>query len=412
MTRLFIILTAYILLSCDSDEVLPEARLDPFITIEADNGYFGQVFYFATTLEGELLGYVEIESRKINTLNSDSSLFPEKYNVHRLYISDNSNVKRLESFFNTSKNHFVEKDNCDDPYVSLGNCNIQISGPTYQNFLISAPTQGAGNSSLNETFNIEENIDTELYQDHNFLFTFLKRNQKYYYEYFFDLSPNENYWFELNPNTMNTDYEMKLLDAPEGMIFLDDGNIQSVILSKKCFSSRYNLFSERSMENNNLSVFTTPIDHVKYYTCLFNLSVDNKKEYTYITEGSIPDLIPQLEFDITNSNLEINNLSITPTGKYDAILGDFRGEVSSLKNWIFYSDNPNTIKFPEFPSEILKIYPSLTGTGFFETSNVISKVSLYDHSEITNYLDFINQLELRSDFDHKMELKILTVKNH
>lgn len=414
MKRILILLTLCLLLSCDHENVTPEAKLNTLITVETDIGelYYGKRFYFVTTLDGELLAYKQIENQEINTLYTENDIIPDKFNVHRLFIPNDYEIRFLESFFNTNQTSFTDKSVCGETIESIGNCTIHITGPTYQSYLISYPGGAISASSPNQIYTINRNIETNLYQEHNFLFTFLKRDQQYFYKYFFDLSPNETYSFELDPTTMDTNFNLTVLNAPEGMSFLDQCAIRSVILGNLCYYRTCELYCENSNDAKTLLIFTTPIDHEKYYRSHIHLVVEDSKEYTYEKNGNLPESIPSLDFDITNSSLDYDNISISTNGSFDFISGNYRGEYNNSKNWQFYSDNPDLIKFPDIPVEITEQYPSITSGTFFETSTVKGYISLNEYSEVENYSDFISEFELNRYLGENSAWQKLTVRNY
>jgi hypothetical protein len=401
------------LFSCDHENVTPEAKPNTLITVNTNLSelYFGKRFYFVTNLDGELLAYKQLENQEINVLYTENSIIPDKFNVHRLYVSNDNEIRFLESFFHTNQTSFTHKSVCEDVLESIGNCTINISGPTFTSYLISYPGGSVYAYSANEIYTINRNIETHLYDGHNFLFTFLQKDQQYYYKYFLDLNPNEIYNFELDPNTMNTNYNLKVLNAPESMFFLDQCNIQSVILGGLCYPSVCRLYSEISNDSIQLSIFVTPIGLEKYYKCRFHLLVEDDKEYTYHKLGNLPEFIPTLDFDITNSNLDFNNISLTTNGSFDVIIGNYRTE-SNSKSWKFYSDNPDFIKFPDIPAEITDQYPTLTSSTYFGTSTVEGYISLNEYNEIENYSDFMSDFELNRYLGENSALQKLTVRNY
>jgi len=99
-----------------------------------------------------------------------------------------------------------------------------------------------------------------------------------------------------------------------------------------------------------------------------------------------------LDFDLSILSMDLDDIEITCTGTYDFISGYYRVDNNS-KNWYFYSDNPDMIKFPDIPSEITEIYPNITGSTFFETASLQSSISLNDYSDIENYGDFLTEFE-------------------
>lgn len=417
MKRILTLLTLCLLFACnkENEDVIPETKLNPLITIDSENDgvlYYGKRFYFVTTLDGELLGYTQIKNQNTNVLYTESAVIPDKFNVHRLYVSNDNEVRFLESFFNTDQTYFTHNPICGNSFESIGNCTIHIEGPTYTNYVISYPSGSIGGFSPNQIYSLNRDIEVSLFQDYNFIFTFLKRDQQYYYKYYFDLNPNEIYSFELDPATMNTNFDLNVLSAPDGMSFSDEGDIESVILSNLCYYRVCALYSEISSDAKTLSIFATPMDHEIYYRCRINLLVDDDKTYTYQKNGELPELIPSLDFDITSTSLAYDNISFTTTGSYDLFSGNYMGENGNLKSWKFYSDHPEMIKFPDIPAEITEQYPTLASGTFFETLEINGFISLHEYSEINNYSDFMSELELNRYLGENSALQQLTVRNY
>lgn len=413
MKRILTLLILSLLFSCNKEDLTPEANPHTFITVETNIGelYTGKRFYFATTLDGELLAYKQLENQEINVLYTENAI-PDKFNVHRLYVSNDGEIRFLESFFNTNQTSFSNQPICENPIPKTGNCTIHISGPTYSRYMFSYPGGAYVSYSPNGFYTINHNIETSLYEGYNFLFTFLKREQQYYYKYFLDLNPNEIYDFELDPNTMDTNYSQKILNAPEGMLFLNQSSIQSVIIGGLCYNRVCQLYSEISIDSTKLSTFVTPIGLEKYYKSYIHMLVEDNKKYTYQKHGDLPESIPTLDFDITNSSLEdYNNLSLSTSGSFDVISGTFRMETNA-KNWRFYSDNADMLKFPLIPAEITEQYPTLTSTTYFETSTIMGYISLNDYGVIANYSDFIADFERNKYLDENKSLQTLTVSNY
>jgi len=414
MNRILILLTLCLLFSCENEDIIPEPILTPLITIDSENADInsGKRFYFVTTLEGKFLGFKQIEGLKINVLHIESAEIPDKFNVHRLYIFDNSDIQILESFFNTDQTLFTHKPVCESTFEKIGNCSINITGPTYEVYILSYPGGSYSSTSPSGIYSIHENLETILYNGYNFLFTFLKKDQQYYYKYFFDLSPTETYSFQLDPTTMETNFNLKVLNAPEGIFFTDESNIQSVILSNTCFYRGTNLYNEVSNNAKTLSIFATPIDNEKYYKCNIIMQDENGKEYTYLRNGELPEFIPSLDCDITSANMDYDDIEITTNGSFDFIYGYYRVESDNVRNWFFYSDDDDMIKFPDIPAEITEQYPTLISSTFFETSTVKGEISLFEYSDINNYSDYMSDLLLNKYLGENSTLQRLTVRNY
>jgi len=412
MKRILLLLTLCLLFSCEQDDVTPEDKPNILITVTTNvfELYYGNRFYFVTDLDGDLLAYKQLEKQETNVLYTDNSVIPDKFNVHRLYVSNDYEAWFLESFLNTSQTSFTHYSGCENPLHSIGNCTINITGPTYKSYLISYPGGGASGYSPNEIFTLNRTFETYLYEGHNFLYTFLHREQQYFYKYFFDLNPNETYSFELDPNTMNTNYNMQVLDAPEDMHFLTNhSTIYSVILGGLCYYSACILYKETSIDSTQMSIFITPCGLEKYYKCQIHLQVEDDKEYGYYKHGSLPEYIPTLDFDINNYNLDVDNISLTTSSSFDVISGHYRNETNA-KNWQFYTDIADNIKFPEIPEEITDQHPAITSETFFGTATVAGSITLNKYSEIENYSEFMSDFELNKYLGENSALQKLTVK--
>jgi len=216
----------------------------------------------------------------------------------------------------------------------------------------------------------------------------------------------------MDPASMDTNFNVTVLDAPEGMYFKNyQYSISSVIVGNLMYYSRCELYGENSNKDKTFSIFTTPNDHQKYYKCRINMLDENNKEYALETTGNIPQSIPALDFDISASNLDYDDISINTTGSFDFISGIYR-ETGNSRNWTFYSDDPIAITFPELPAEITQIHPNLTSDTFFETETYQGYITLNEYSEVDNYADFISELNInRYQGENSTRLKLM-VKNY
>lgn len=412
MKKILTFLILALLFSCEKDNETPEAEPEIFITI-ATNVFelsYADRHYFITDLDGQLLVYKKLEMQETNILYAENFEIPDKFNVHRLYVSKEYDVHYLESFLNTSQTSYTHYSACESPLQSMGNCTVNIVGPTYTSYLISYPAGGNGGYSPNQSHALNRTCETYLYDGHNFLYALLHRDQQYYYQYFFDLEPNEIYNFELDPNTMNTDYNIQIVDAPEGTLFLN-GHIKSVILGGPCYYSRCSVYEEISTDSTQMSIFITPCGLEKYYQSNIYLQVDENRDYRFSKHGDIPEYIPLLDFDFTNYNLDVDNISLTTSGSYDIINGNYRNETNA-KNWDFYTDIAENIKFPEIPEEITNQHPTITNDAFFGTSNVAGTISLIEYTEIDNYPEFMSDFEQYKRLGENAASQTLTVRNY
>ena len=413
MKRIVIILIASLLISCEPENESPESNLNNFITVDPNNWWLqnGQCFYFVTTLDGELIAFKKLENHKINTLYFENDITPDKFNVHRLHVPNDSDHRYLRSYYNTSQSSFTDNYFCEQLEDPIGDCKIHISGPTYETYILSSPS----GSTISSTFypnTINRTIETDLYQEHSFLFTFLKMDQQYYYKYFFDLNPDEIYSFELDPTIMETNFDLQVLNAPGGMFFIDNCEVKNVILGKSCYYTYCRLYSEISSDSTTLSIFNTPINPGKYFQSRIHLLLEDGKEYIYVKKGNLPEFIPLLDFDISSFSLDYDNISIKTTESFDFISGYYRGENHPYKSWSFYSDNPDLIKFPDFPEEITELYPSITFNTFFDTLTIEGNISLIENSEIENYTNFLAHFDYSRNQGENSALQNLTIKNY
>ena len=414
MKRIVIILIVSLFLSCERENESPGSNLNTFISVDPNNWWIdnGEYFYFVTTLDGELIAFKKLEDHKINTLYFENDITPNKFNVHRLYVPNDSDHRYLKSYFNTNQTSFTDNQDCEQLPDLIGDCKIHITGPSYETYILSSPSGGMISTVFYQNNPINRTIETDLYQEHSFLFTFLKKDQQYYYKYFFDLNPDENYSFELDPTTMDTDFDIQLLNAPEEMFFLEDCKIKNVILGKLCYYSYCRLYSEINGDSTTLSIFNTPINPGKYFQSRIHLQVKDSKEYIYLKNGNLPGFIPPLGFDISASNLDYDNISITTTGSFDFINGYYRGENYPYKSWSFNSDNPDLIKFPDIPAEITELYPSITIDTFFDTLTVEANISLIEYSEYENYAEYLADYGYIRDLGENSALQNLSIKNY
>ena len=401
------------IISCEKDDETSEVKPEVLITVSTNISElnYGNRFYFVTDMDGKLLAYKQLEKQETNVLYSNNAVIHEKFNVHRLFVSLNYESWFMESFLNTSQTFYTQHSACEPPEQNSGNCTIQVIGPTYKVYLLSYPGGSETGYSINEMTPINRTFDTFLYDGYNFLYTFLHREQQYFYKYFHDLEPNETYTFELDPSTMYTDSDIHILDAPVGMYFDDNhSSIYSIVLGGLCYHKPYLLYSETSDDSMQLSTFITSCGLELYYKSQIYLQLDNGIQYRYNKHGSLPEYIPALNFGFTDYNLDLDNISITTHGSFDVVTGRYRN-LTNAKSWQFYADISD-IEFPDIPEQITNIHPGISNESFFGTPTVYGYISLEEFTHIENYADFMSDLEQNRFLGENAASQKLSVSNN
>lgn len=390
-----------IVLSCKkekNDDIITASKKDTLIVIDESNNNLGliKVIYFVTSLNGNLIASQSMEKNSINVIYISDSIKHVRFNVHKFTYLESSNSFSLESVLNTDKVYYNDNDPCKgtNPYNYMGDCNFKFNDISNDDlYSISFPMSGQ------EGYGISPYTSASLFTDNNYLFTFTKKGDHYFYKYYHDLMPGKTYQISLNTDSMKTDVEVDTISAPPNYKFDSFNSILACLNGDyECYYSAHGIFNKPIDNGTKLLVVSPPSHLYKYYHSVYNLVGVKNEEYSYFHLGNIPKNIPAFNFNLNIVDSSINNVSINTTGKFDFLLGEYLADyTTNVNNWKFYTDNSTKVVFPKLPEDVKKLVPFLSEETFTKGINSYFNFTLYDIEGVDSYEGFINTYDRYSN---------------
>jgi len=383
------------------------------LRIYVDNSIYNyaQAVYFVTNSEGVLIASKKVENSTTNILYKDESIELEAYNLHK-FVFYNDSTYYLESLFDINLSYFTDNQCCNaqNMFPYIGNCSFNFTDiPQCDWYSMHFPSGGQAN--------LPGSRSTDLFTGNNFLFTFIKKSNNYYYKYYYDFTPGQTYSISLDTNLMESDVVIKYINAPENLKFKDSYIRRYLNGDYMCYAADHGIYTEEQDDSTRLNIVCPPDNNEPfkyYYSKLGFVNTNDSKQYLYSYLGDIPSNIPQFNFDIEIQNYHMDELDILLFGEYDFLYGEYSmGQgYSNLNKWKFYTNNSENVEFPVLPGEVLRLMPDLTSGSFIERENSFYKFSVYNVNEIIDYNDFINKYLNCRQTDKYQEYQMISIREY